>query len=324
MQRWTTIGFMMCSLTLAGCEETSRVGSGCVDGVCPQALSRDDDACKITSDAAEIGVAEGVPATICLPTALRRYDDGTVQARVLYYLPSNGDPPIKCTDKPYLKPVGGELGAQHRQSNPESELCELNQLAVIDADGGEPIVAAGEGFYYDDFSTVLGTECAAGSAARVVVTPGARPSDATRIIFAANEAVAADGSVDPDLSCNPLRGSAPLGTPCLPAQTTYYDSQVVLETRSEACGDGVCLAYHLEGDTDPSCDTSESSNACASEEDIENRAYCTCRCDAPVDSPDRCACSDGFTCVDLVELRDDVAGSYCVKNAPVGRTSVDL
>jgi len=324
MQRWMTNVLMMSITAITACEQTSRVGSGCVDGVCPQALSREDDACRITSDGSEIGVTEGQDATACLPTPLRRYETGTVQARVLYYLPANGDAAIKCTDRPYLKPVNDELRAKHQQNNPGGELCEVNQLAVIDADGGEPTVAAGDGFYYDDFSDAFGTECTGSAAGRVVLTLGAQPWEATTVIISANEAVTADGAVDPDLSCNPIRGTAPIGARCLPAQRDYSDAQTVIETRSEACGDGVCLVYHLEGDTDPSCDASASNNRCASEEQIDARAYCTCRCNAPAGSADLCACPDEFSCVDVVDLRDDVAGGYCVKNAPVGRTSVDL
>jgi hypothetical protein len=314
MQRWMTIVLMMSITAIAACEQTSRVGSGCVDGVCPQALSRDDDACKITSDGAEIGVTEGQDATVCLPTPLRRYDDGTVQARLLYELPASGDGAIKCTDRPYLKPVSDELRAKHQQRNPGAELCELNQLAVIEADGGETVVAAGDGFYYDELSDEFDRDCSDDAAGRVVVTLGAQPWEATTVIISTNEALTADGAVDPDLSCNPIRGTAPIGAPCLPAQRDYSDAQVVIETRSEACGDGVCLVYHLEGNTGPSCDASDSSQGCASEEQIEDRAYCTCRCDAPPGSAELCACPDDFTCVDIVQLRDDVAGSYCVKN----------
>lgn len=307
--------WMVCALSLVGCERSTQVGSGCVDGVCPQTLSREDVACIVTADAAQVSTADGEEAILCLITPLLRDDDGSVQARVLYQLSAESG--IECTDKPYLRPVGGELRESHLREHPGGELCELNQLAVIESDGGAPTVASGDGFYYDDFSQEAEEDCGSSSAGRVVINVGARAWDAESVIVSTTEARGSDGSAQPELVCNPQRGSEPVGTPCLPAQRYYDRHQVILETRSEACGDGVCMAHHLEGDTDASCNQSDSDANCAAPEQIEQRAHCTCRCDAPPGSADACECPDDFLCVDLVSLRDDVAGSYCVKEGPM-------
>ena len=60
---------------------------------------------------AEIAVTESQDATVCLATPLQRYEDGAVQARVLYHLPALGDQTVRCTDRAYLKPVDEELRA---------------------------------------------------------------------------------------------------------------------------------------------------------------------------------------------------------------------
>ena len=109
----------------------------------------------------------------------------------------------------------------------------------------------------------------------------------------------------------------------MPEREEYSDNDVVIQTRSVACGDGVCIAYHLDGNTDPSCDPSEESgdplSQCATPERIEERAYCTCRCDGPPGS-DLCDCPDGFSCVDAVSaFQPDLAGSYCVKDGMIAQ-----
>jgi hypothetical protein len=303
---------------LAACEETSQVGSGCVDGVCPEALSREDDACKITSGIAELALSTGEHLSACLATPLRRYEDGTVQARVLYQLPALGEQTVRCTERAYLKPVDEELRAAYRRDNPGGDVCELNQLAVIQVDGGEPTIAAGGGFYFDDFSNDLAVECGPGSAGRIVITLDAQAWEATTVLISTIEVVGASGGIPNPELCDPIRGSEPIGTQCLPSQRVYHDSQAVIETRSAECGDGVCIAYYLNGDTDARCALDNMSRNpdvdCAPLQEIVDRTYCTCRCDAPPGSAELCQCPEDFSCVDIVDLRDDVAGSYCVKN----------
>jgi hypothetical protein len=246
------------ALSLAGCEESTSVGSGCTNGNCPQALSRNDDACSVNVVIAEIAIdappgVERPLATVCLPSSLTRRDDGTIDARVYYFLTDEADPSIGCTDKPFLQPVSAAIRQEHADLYPDAEMCELYQLAVTEVDGGDPIVAAGDGFFYDDFSERSELECTEPNT-RIHFTAEATPWNGVNVYVTITETLDETGEVDPALVCEPIQGSAPVGTSCLPTRTVFDDSEMVIETRVDACGDGLCMAYHLGGDIDPSCD----------------------------------------------------------------------
>jgi hypothetical protein len=198
-------------------------------------------------------------------------------------------------------------------------MCELNQLAVTEVDGGEPVLAAGDGYFYDDFSDLPQIACSGDVKTMINFTVEASPWDGVNVVLTTSETRDAAGEVDRALICEPIQGSAPVGTACLPTRTVFDDSQVVLETRVDACGDGVCMAYHLGGDVDPSCEEpSGGQTQCATKPQIEERVYCTCRCDGPPGAADLCDCPSDFTCVDAVPtLEPGLAGSYCVKNGAV-------
>jgi len=307
-----------------GCEETRALGSGCPNGVCPQALTRNDEPCTVTSAVAQIAITQPpgmlVPARICLPLPLTRRDDGTVNARVFYFLTDDADPSIGCDDKPFLRPVSAATRDAYGSDDGGDEMCELNQLAVIAGDGGAPIVEAGDGFFYDDFSERARSEC--DGSILLNITDGATPWTGVVVDLTSAETRDEKGEVDPELVCSPIQGTEPVGTPCLPDRGFFDDSEVVIETRSAACGDGLCMAYHLGGD--PSCELDrngpdgsvgdESSIECVDPEQIEARAYCTCRCDGPPGA-DLCECPSGFSCVEGVPaLEPALAGGYCVRN----------
>ncbi|MFW6067087.1 MAG: hypothetical protein ACOC97_02025 [Myxococcota bacterium] len=116
-----------------------------------------------------------------------------------------------------------------------------------------------------------------------------------------------------------------VGDPCTPESVPeggFEASEAYVETSSVQCRTRVCLWYKLEGDPNKivgtdSCDD-PTSGECVTEEDLDQHAFCTCRCDAPddVDSP-TCSCPSGFTCEELVtvtEAGQGVRGSYCVKD----------
>jgi hypothetical protein len=315
------------AVALAGCEETTSVGSGCVNGNCPQALSRNDDACSVSVLTAEFAVrapADVRPLPIvCLPTPYTRRDNGTIDARVYYFLPEDADPSIGCTDKPFLRPVSAAIREEYAEHSADAEMCELRQLAITDGDSGDPLVAAGDGFFYDDFTSLIETECT--SPHGIQFTANAAAWDGLHVIVTTTEKRDAAGKIDPALSCEPIQGGAPVGTACLPTQTVFDDSHVVIETRVEACGDGLCMAYHLGGDVDPSCEEPDLQDGmivhgphCATPRQVEERVYCTCRCDGPPGAADLCECPDGFACIDVIPtLEPALGGRYCVRNGEV-------
>jgi hypothetical protein len=71
----------------------------------------------------------------------------------------------------------------------------------------------------------------------------------------------------------------------------WPESTVYLEAGSDACGAGACLT-------------------------IEQRSYCSCRCDAPAGDPGSlCDCKEGFSCVPtLFDAPPGLRGSYCVRD----------
>ncbi|MDD9937403.1 MAG: hypothetical protein OXT09_27580, partial [Myxococcales bacterium] len=130
-----------------------------------------------------------------------------------------------------------------------------------------------------------------------------------------SEAAACDGA-----SGNGGRVSN-VGRACLPEavpDTGFRDDQVYLQTRSPLCGDGICMVYRLRGDPRETCVDScpdasscDSSMLCADPRQIEDRVYCTCRCDGP-GGADTCACPDGFSCVQALEIGPpELRGGYC-------------
>jgi hypothetical protein len=317
---------VFCVAALIGCEESTMVGSGCPNGACPEALVRDDDVCVVTTTVAEIahtGDPDAEPFELCLPAPLERSEDGTIRGN-LYFVIIGGMPgsEIECTDRAFLKPVTAEVSAAFGYTDPPgTKVCEVLQLPVVTSeDGGVPIVGAGDGFYYDDFSA------ACGQSGRILFTRNAHPWEGVIAKLAIADVRDAQGEADETLTCEPVRGTEPLGAPCSLPQTEYFDSQAVIATNVDACGQGVCIAYHLEGRTDVECtetsgpDGSVSATPdCASPREIEQRMYCTCRCDGPPGATDLCDCPDSFSCVDVVTpIVPSVAGSYCVRNNLTG------
>ena len=140
-RRALSMSVALWAAALGGCEEATMVGSGCPNGVCPNALSRNDDACTTNVVVAEIAITlePGQPvgsvlATICLPSPLTRNDDGRVNARVYYFIPRR--PPIPAQTSRFS--ATGERGDSRAPRGQlfDMEMCDLNQLAVTETDGG--------------------------------------------------------------------------------------------------------------------------------------------------------------------------------------------
>lgn len=95
-----------------------------------------------------------------------------------------------------------------------------------------------------------------------------------------------------------------VGDPCLPEQVPddIASSETYLETGSPQCVTRLCIARGLLGDPRPDC-----TEGCASDADVEEHVYCTCRCDGP----NPCECPEGFVCEQAEAL-----GRYCVRDLP--------
>ncbi|MBW2465579.1 MAG: hypothetical protein JRH11_28295, partial [Deltaproteobacteria bacterium] len=93
-----------------------------------------------------------------------------------------------------------------------------------------------------------------------------------------------------------------IGDPCVPGAIPvdgYVGTEAYLETSSVECATRVCIVYQLDGVPfgEAGCETTSdaaANPACASAEETEARAHCTCRCDAPPESTgDLCDCPEG-------------------------------
>lgn len=127
--------------------------------------------------------------------------------------------------------------------------------------------------------------------------------------------------------------SPAVGDPCLPEQvpeTGFDDSEAYVESSSVQCETRVCIVYHLGGDPREGCveDTTPcvpsetvvcpDGPKCASKSDVDERVYCTCRCDSGNTGFAECECPDGFSCVPVLEQGGPgVRGGYCVRNSSV-------
>jgi hypothetical protein len=103
----------------------------------------------------------------------------------------------------------------------------------------------------------------------------------------------------------------------------FNDREAYLETSSVQCRTRVCMVYKLSGDPNrilgesPECLTD--STGCVTQDAVDDRVYCTCRCRAPagVDTT-VCECPEGFACEEVLELGGDgIRGSYCVRSSTV-------
>jgi hypothetical protein len=112
------------------------------------------------------------------------------------------------------------------------------------------------------------------------------------------------------------RGSA-VGDPCEPEQVPeggFDPNEAYLETSSVQCRTRVCMVFKLQGD--PSEDCNPATTVCPSETEVEQKVYCTCRCDRPDDAFGRtCSCPSGYSCVPVLDLGGaGIRGSYCCNN----------
>lgn len=140
-----------------------------------------------------------------------------------------------------------------------------------------------------------------------------------------------------------------VGDPCSPESIPtegFNRDEVFLETNSVQCRTRVCLVYRLRGNPrhvagQLSCPCEDGSlptftdagtascplrfTDCVSEEEVERRIHCSCRCallPGASSSLPLCDCPKDFACAgERTTGGDGIAGSYCIRNevAPVTR-----
>jgi hypothetical protein len=272
-------------------------------------------------------------AAPCLPRPLVRGSDGLVACTLVWELPppnaaldSTPTPtPTRCDAAGFgflSEPAPGERDRSDRGG----ARCLVRQLGVSDDEVDEP---RAPGWYYDDFSQSVTSDCDARTPQRIVLTAPATPPPGVVVKL---ECASARCDDDPE-TCQAMCSAGPasveharVGNPCeteaIP-EGGFDGREAYVETQNPECGDGVCIVYHLDGDPSGDCvpgsrcDPSDPECApvtCASESEIQARVYCSCRCDAP-EGFDACACPSGFACVPVLEQgADAVRGGYCVRD----------
>ena len=118
-----------------------------------------------------------------------------------------------------------------------------------------------------------------------------------------------------------------VGDPCVPESIPeggFDQDEVYLETSSVQCRTRVCMVYQLGGDptmAEEDCIAAGGSNCAqfAQGTEIDDRVYCTCRCDSPTQGASTCECPSGFICQPTLdeEAGPGIAGSYCVRTSTI-------
>jgi hypothetical protein len=123
-----------------------------------------------------------------------------------------------------------------------------------------------------------------------------------------------------------------VGDPCVPEAIPegggFNALEKYLETSSVQCRTRVCMVYEFSGDPSESreeCETrlggpNVECDALPSQADIEQRVYCTCRCDTTTQGASTCECPEGFACVPILDDPESpgITGSYCVRDDTPG------
>jgi hypothetical protein len=119
-------------------------------------------------------------------------------------------------------------------------------------------------------------------------------------------------------------GTPAVGDPCIPEQIPeggFDPSEAYIESSSVQCETRVCMVWHLQGAPHGTSTCDQNPNACATQDKVDERVYCTCRCDAGNTRFASCSCPTGYTCTPVLEQGSEgVRGSYCVLNSTVSES----
>ena len=302
-----------CALIGASCESTTKVGSECKDGVCPQANSVRKQTCLVSSLVANIEIVNDdeneVPglAHVCLGSALPRDANGKVTCEVRWSLRAgSAEPPTsaprRCSEATFLEPLEEDV----------DDVCVVAQLTAEEVGAGE------DGWFYENSND----NCKSDDPAGIRFTDGARPPSGTRLVVTCsraqtiNEGKLVNVSVD-ECELTDSESVSDVGAACLPRAIPArgFDPRTAsVEVRSDQCESEACLVFGLYGDPRPECVASETVQ-CPTAEEVERSIYCSCRCDAPEGDPGSlCECGEGFSCTPTIEgAPAGIRGSYCVR-----------
>jgi len=276
----------------------------------------------------------------CLPRELTPGDAGLVEdCQLLWELPTpqfaGQGVPVSCAERDFLRaPDDGQDVIGARGGN----LCVVAQLPVTPADrqaasgsGASSMDkdaavastrAGGEGWYYDDFSAEVDSECSAEAPRRIEFTDAAKPPFGVTALLSCRRVECAGDAQSPSA------GAPDVGGPCLPElapQAGYSKDRTYVESGTAQCSSGACLVYKLRGNPDPTtcvpeqadpCVDPETANLCrqqrcAYQADAQDHVYCSCRCDGA----SACSCPESFSCVEMGFGSEQA--SYCVRSSTV-------
>lgn len=103
-----------------------------------------------------------------------------------------------------------------------------------------------------------------------------------------------------------------VGDPCMPEYVEkqgFSSNDIYIEASSVQCETRVCGVFKFQGNPKDLIKRPE----CTSY--VEERVFCTCRCNAPSSAFATCSCPDGYECSEeiLQAAGEGLRGGYCVK-----------
>ncbi len=122
-------------------------------------------------------------------------------------------------------------------------------------------------------------------------------------------------------------GASCRNTPSLHARnwsSSWHPDEVYAISGESSCHDtDLCLVYRIPGNPSVDCDWDDDGDyrtRCASEEEVSERVFCSCRCDGEPGinswgepSVELCDCPSGFRCSPTFDVGPvGFVGSYCV------------
>ncbi len=188
---------------------------------------------------------------VCLPRKLNPDDTGLVGCDVVEVIP----PPNTFVGQPNSCADLGGVNLEPKRVNPDGSIeCAVVQLATI---GNIP--AAGEGWYYDNFSAETVTSCGA-DGQRIAFTAGAIPPNGVVVNLECLQRIQGSGGgtgtlIQVGTFCDPA-GTTPDSNPCASASPTALACEPVSRTCQFGCAtDANCPSSLL-------CDTSSGAGFC--------------------------------------------------------------
>jgi hypothetical protein len=159
---------------------------------------------------------------VCLPRPLVRKANGKVSCKVIWELPKRGDAPestpTECSAKPSFLSAVASVDAT------SGNRCEVLQLPVADRKVPD---GKGDGWYYDDFSAELASQCKSTQPYRVSFTPNAKPPTGVTVKLECLDEIQRLANQRNDLS--PSVKQPEIGTPC------GKDSAITPGSSEETC-----------------------------------------------------------------------------------------